>query len=128
MADRYELSAGEIQELTDWPGAMVDAYLNLIEEVKELQADADSVRGIVSGAGVIVAGASFTAARTSAGVYTVTFGVEKTSSNYIALPVASTDGCNAVYASKTTTGFTVRITDSAGALTDSEFNFMVKES
>lgn len=121
----YNLSAIEVGELTGWPEPMVNEWLEAIESIDNLVTDADSVRGSVTGAGAGT-GDGFTAARTGLGIYTITFAIEKAAATYVVLPSAGTQDSLCSYENKTTTGFGIRIT-TAGALADSEFNFMVKE-
>lgn len=122
MASRYDLSAQEIRELTSWPDPMIDDYLNLHERVIDLE-DLIPVRGVVGSAGAGT-GSGFSAAHPGTGIYNITFSVAKKTANYAVIANAASDNHVCVYTSKTTTGFTVRITN-AGVLSDSEFNFMV---
>jgi hypothetical protein len=126
MANRYELSASEIRDMTKWPDVMVDDYLSRADQLQELEEDASSVRGEIDSAGAIVSGSRFTPAKTGTGIYTVTFSVEKASADYVVLANAANDNHVCNYAAKSTTGFTIRIS-SSGALSDSAFNFMVKK-
>lgn len=124
MAD-YFLSAVEVKEMTGWPDPLVDDWLEIVKNVNELLQDTSSVRGSVSSLGVAT-GLGFTSAKAGTGIYTVTFDVEKASADYVVLPIAGTQDHVCTYENKAATGFGVRIT-SAATLSDSDFNFMVKE-
>ena len=123
--DNYQLSAIEIQGLTDWPEPIVNDWLEAIKSLTELNLDAKSVRGSVSSLGVST-GPRFTSAKTGTGIYTVTFNIEKSSADYVVFINAGAQDHICTYENKATTGFGVRIT-SSGVLSDADFNFMVKE-
>jgi len=121
----YVLSEVEVKELTDWPDPMVDEWLEAIKSINDLVADAGSVRGSVTDLGAST-DLGFTSAKTATGIYTITFTVEKANADYIILPSAGTQDSICSFENKASTGFGIRIA-TGGALTDSAFNFMVKE-
>ena len=123
--DNYKLSALEVRDLTGWPEPMVNSWLEAIDSINSLSLDASSVRGNVSSLGVAT-GSGFTSGRTSTGIYTVTFNIAKPNANYVVFVNAGTQDHICTYENKATTGFGVRIT-SVGVLSDTGFNFMVKE-
>jgi hypothetical protein len=85
------------------------------------------MRGTVSAAGAVVAGAGFTPARTAVGIYTVTFSTVMSSAPSVALVAGSTGGAYAVKVSTppTTSGFgvTAFLTTTAANF-DGEFHFI----
>lgn len=84
------------------------------------------IRGTVSSAGAVVAGAGFTAARTGTGLYTVTFDTPFSAVPSVPVGAGATVAAYAVRASavSTTAVSVVSYLVTTGVLTDAEWHFI----